>query len=440
MVKTTFVNGSIVSSAFLNSLQQIIFDAQELDGHYPKITNNDLSDAAGQIKPEWMAFRDALRVTALSGLNVQVAAGVVTLPNDTTVSIAQVTLSLTDNATNYIYVNESGQAVASTTYPIVALPLARVTTVGGGISGSIVDLRPRFRVESQAGAVKIFGGTGDQGDYTLSGTETFDKGYYYYRNFTINPGATLTISKFAKIFCSGNVTINGAINITYLANGGAIFATSVIGASGGLSGSGPGAGSGSNALGGEAYNYAAAPYGSGGAGGYSSFANNSGGTLAGGGRGGGGLWIEAGGTITVGATISARGENGGAGILTTGTGDLSGGGGGSGGLILLSSLKSVTVSPGATLDVRGGNGGNAATGNAKGGYGGGGGQAVLISPSINATGAIILNSGGTAGSNTGAGALGGGNGGGFGGAGNAGTGGGGGAGLTILRNFRAVGN
>lgn len=440
MAKTTFVNGSIVSAAFLNSLQQIIFDAQELDGHYPKITNNDLSDAAGQIKPEWTTFRDALRVTAGSGLNVNVQAGSVTLPNDTPFSVAGVTLSLTDNAINYIYINESGQALASTTYPIVALPLARITTAGGTISSSIVDSRPRYRVESQAGAVKIFGGTGDQGDYTLSATETFDKGYYYFRNFTINPGATLTISKFAKIFCSGNVTINGAINITYLASGGAIFATSVIGASGGLSGSGPGAGSGSNALGGEAYNYAAATYGSGGAGGYSNFSSNSGGTLAGGGRGGGGLWIEAGGAITVGATISARGENGGTGVLTTGTGDLSGGGGGSGGLILLSSLKSVVVSPGTTLDVRGGNGGNAAAGNAKGGYGGGGGQVVLISPSINATGATISNSGGTAGSNTGTGALGGGNGGGFGGAGNAGTSGGGGAGLTILRNFRAVGN
>lgn len=291
-------------------------------------------------------------------------------------------------------------------------------------------------------SVKLFGGSGGQGNYTLnSGTDTFADGFYYFNNFTIASGATLNISQFAKIFCLGTVSIAGSIVVSGFSTGGAPFGTYNLGNIGGLSGSGPGAGSGSSTgSGGQSYSYAAAGYGSGGAGGFLN-AETGGGTLAGGGLGGGGLWIEAAGTVSVASTanITALGGNGSVGALGFGTGDISGGGGGSGGMVLLSSLVSVTVA--GTCNVRGGNGGNAAAGNARGGGGGGGGQVILIAPVTTTTGATITLTAGTAGSSTGTGALGGGNGGGFGGAGGGGGTGGSAAaiGRLITRNFRAVG-
>ena len=442
MSKTTFVNGTVVTSEWLNSIQNLKFDDQDFNGHYPRITNDDLSNAPGQIKPEYQGFRDTLKISAGTGLSVSCAGGAFTLPDGAIASIAPQAISLANDATNFIYVAENGTLTTASTYPVISLPLARVTTASGSISGAIVDLRPRFQIAAAANAVKVFGGTGGQGDYTLSTTATFDQGYYYFRNFTINAGATLTISKFARIFCSGTATIAGTINVTTISSGGAAFATGVVGATGGLSGSGPGGGSGSGGVGnGEAYNYAAAAYGSGGAGGYVNNPAGSAATVAAGGRGGGGLWIEAALRISVTGTIVATGENGGAGSQGVGASDISGGGGGSGGLVLLSSLSSCTVASGATISVRGGNGGNATRGNATGGGGGGGGQVVLIGPLLNTTGATITLSGGTVGNNASPGAspLGGGNGGGFGGGGGIGNSNGQ-IGLLILRNFRAIGN
>lgn len=440
MPKTTFVNGTVVTSEWLNSVQNLMFDGLDYDGHYPKITNNDLSDAAGQIKPEWTAFRDALKISAATGLSISCTGGVVTLPSGALATVAPQTLALANNATNYVYLNEAGTLVASTIYPVIALPLAKVTTVNGVISGSIVDLRPRFQISALSNAVKVFGGTGGQGDYSLSGTAIFDQGYYYFRNFTIASSATLTINQFAKIFCSGSVAINGTIAVSQFSSGGTSFLTPLSSVNlGGISGTGPGAGSGGN-IGGTPYSYAAAAYGSGGGSGFASSSGTSTSVqLAGGGKGGGGLWIESAGSITVGGTITAIGGNGGVPLNAIGTGvNASGGGGGSGGLILLSSLTDVNVTAAGTLNVSGGSGGSA-FGNASGGGGGGGGQIVLISPNNNATGSTIVRTGGSLGaSGSGGNALGGGGGGGFGGAGGFGSGGG--NGLLILRNFASVGS
>jgi hypothetical protein len=45
MAKTTFSSGVIVTSAFLNGAQQIYFDGQNLDWHYPQLGVNSLITA-----------------------------------------------------------------------------------------------------------------------------------------------------------------------------------------------------------------------------------------------------------------------------------------------------------------------------------------------------------------------------------------------------------
>jgi hypothetical protein len=294
MPKTSFVNGSVVTPAFLNAINNPTYvDSPEFDGEIKRITNADLSNAPGEIKQEWTKFRDEFRVSVQSDLTVACTGGSITMPLGTIQVFAPGLYVVQNNALSYLFVNETGAIVSSLVYPVVGVLLAAITAVSGVIT-SIVDLRPRYRVQPLAAALKIFGGTGEQSDYVLSsGSATFDQGVYYFRNFTISASANLTISQFARIYCSGNVLIQGTINVSTFASGGLGFGTAVHSNIGGLSGSGPGAGSGSGI--GRTYSYSATPFGSGGGSGFYSGSGSfsTAGAIVSGGDGGGGIWFEA---------------------------------------------------------------------------------------------------------------------------------------------------
>lgn len=441
MPKNTFQNGSPVPAEWFNAIQNLNFQNTDNDGSYPPITDNDLTNAAGNIKPEWRGFRDTLLVTAGTGLSVSYTGGSVTLPNGTIQTIAAGSLSLPANTTSIIHITPTGTIAAATSanLPLFRLPLASVTTGATTITGAILDLRPRFMILPRPDSIKAFGGLGDQGDYTLAtgNNATFSDGVYYFNNFTI--AGNLTISQFARIFCSGTVNITGTITVTTIAAGGLGFGTGAVPTPniGGLSGSGIGAGSGSGV--GRTYSYAAQPFGSGGGSGFFSATNSgSNGSISSGGEGGGGLWIESAGPLIVSgaATINAIGGNALAGSVSGNPSNLSGGGGGSGGTVILSSLQSVSVA--GTISVRGGNGANGIAGVGHGGGGGGGGQIVLIGPTTSTTGSTLVLTGGNVGTSMPSASLGGGTGG-----GNGGTGGSspsvGNVGRLTTRNFRAVG-
>lgn len=446
MVKTTFVSGTLILAPFLNAINNPVFDGQDLDGHYPKIKNTDLDTTAGQILPEWQAFRDALAVSAGTGLSVAYQAGSVTLEDGTIQAIAPSTISVPASATSYVFVDTTGTVVASTIYPVRAVTLAKIITLANSIS-SITDLRPRLVVRPRFNAIAVFGGIGAQGDYSLaSGTATLN-GDYSYRNFTLSTGATINVpTGYLYLKCSGNVEINGSINITAPTAGGSrlgsaysaiiYFATQ---------GQGSGGGKGPNDSNSPAYHFTISPVGSGGASGPVNVANASNLSFfsSGGGNGGGALIIEAAGTITIGGTIVAKGVNAGGVVANTINSPASiqsaGGGGGSGGSIILKSLSSVVVSAAGTLSVIGGNGGNGYnfgnTNQSQGGGGGGGGYVVAVAPNINTTGASILLNGGSAGTTTGTtNPIAGGSGGSFAGVGGASETAGG-TGQFVVRNF-----
>jgi len=268
--------------------------------------------------------------------------------------------------------------------------------------------------------LRRFGGV-STADFSSTGSFAFsaNDGTLHYRNFTLNAGHTMTVDKFARIVCSGNVTIAGNIVVTPLAPGGKgnpYFDISGASAFFGGYAEGQGLGQARNT-----YSWQAQPYGSGGMGGYGRSFTSAGGLIRAGGAGGGGLIIEAGGTITITGSASANGGSASNASISSGNGIVAGAGGGSGGLILLGAAVGVVVS--GTLSVTGGNGGNGAntgiSGVAQGGEPGGGGRVVLMAPSINTTGSTINLAAGTAGAaaGTGAVALGGAAGGSFGGAG-----------------------
>jgi hypothetical protein len=267
--------------------------------------------------------------------------------------------------------------------------------------------------------VQLFGGNGGQNgttDFEATADTTLDQGIYFYRNFTVT-NYTVTINKFAHIFCTGNVSINqGQLLVTPAAPGGVPghleFSAAASAAFGGRPGFGAGTTQVDNAnqprygIPGTAYPWTLHPFGTGGSAGY--ITGSSGEVRAGnGGDGGGGLIIEAVGSITIvpppsvqvnRSAIAADGTAGTNGFIGVGAvGSASGGGGGSGGLVRLSSLTSVVFNAGSSgnfcVSARGANGGNGAASagrDAGGGGGGGGGWVLLTAPTITFNGAASV--------------------------------------------------
>lgn len=90
------------------------------------------------------------RVTAGVGLNVDIQAVRVRI-DDTVVEITAGSLTLTDNATNYVFINSSGAFAFNTTgFPADSIPLATVATAGGSV-GTITDKRAFFFEKTGAG-------------------------------------------------------------------------------------------------------------------------------------------------------------------------------------------------------------------------------------------------------------------------------------------------
>ena len=430
MPKTTFVKGTKVTKEFLNALQAIVFDGADLDGHQPKLTNLSLDNSPGALLNDWTAFKNALGVTSVTGLVATYTGGTVTLPTGALATIAPGTIALTNSATNYLYIDRTGTLVASLVYPSIGVPIAQITTVGGAISGSIIDLRPRYQILPVPQAIKVFGGLGGEGSLVVpNGFTASLSGEHWYTDITVQVGGTLTINGSASLYCSGNVQIDGIVIVSALIKGGqGLFGSLGVQTYPNTAGSGVGGGNSVNQAASPAYDYLTSPSGSGGAGSWVAISAVAGGlniiTTPRGGNGGGCLIIEAAGTINITGTIRADGENGQGNAsvvqnpVSTYTAQISGGGGGSGGLIFLKSLKSITATAAATLSVRGGSGGNGfpnpTTQFSAGG--GGGGYLALYSPSNNTTGATLSLTGGASPYATGFGSVAGGSFGGVGGA------------------------
>jgi hypothetical protein len=401
MPKTTFVKGTVVTAEFLNSINAPIFDGTDADGHRGPLTDAELDPTPGSVKTGWQTFRDELKVSAGIGLTVSWVGGSVTRQDGSITTIAPSQIALPPSTSNYIFVDNSGSVAAATTYPLRSTPLARVTTSPTAIL-TIEDLRPRFAIQALGQSVRVFGGSGSQGDYTLNSGSATLSGEYYYKNFTIGAGATLTIAGSANIYCSGDVNITGTINVTPPVKGGGALSGGVkpqdysntqgLGIAGGNSVNGPAS---------PPYSYSSSPLGSGGAGPWITVASGSGGiTGSKGGNGGGAVVFEVGGSISVSGAIAALGESGqGAAAVLNPSAlsmTISGTGGGSGGLIWLKSMRSILVTAAASLSVRGGDGGTGypnPTTQLSGG-GGGGGYVTLNAPAINTSGATINLAGG----------------------------------------------
>lgn len=413
--KVPFVSGSVYTPEIATEMTGITFDDQpQYFGHFDRIQDGDLSNAPGSVKDRLAATDLNLKVTAGAGLNALYTAGRALYAN-TVFTIGASSVALVASATNYVFVNISGVVQATSSLPpIVRALLAIVTTNTTGVV-TVTDTREGYKLEvikPIAFTVRNFGGRGDGGAYVAVNGDTLTDGEYYYTDFTVPVGVTITVSKLAKIYLTGNANILGVVNVTQAAAGGSGFLVSVV------NGAGQGAlGQGFGSAGGEtpatAYNYNISPVGSGGCSGGFTSVSNSGlvnFTTRSGGAGGGCFWLEAAGNISIPGTVNAQGT---AGDLAFATGSpgatgwvIGAGSGGSGGLVLLKALGSISVS--GFLNVSGGAGGAGIVNlnglGAESGCGGGGGRIHMFAPSINTTGATLNITGGAGGGSSASGA------------------------------------
>lgn len=263
----------------------------------------------------------------------------------------------------------------------------------------------------------LFGGRGDDGDVTKSGTETAPV-IVNARRFTVS--GTWNAKSGTIINSTSDVTITGTVNVATnlqtvplvpAQDTGVTFRGAGLGAGqcnqayGGNYTGGSGAGFGGKGgdggtahgstyrtLGGNTYTPDAMPVGSSGGNGY--YVPSSGtGNPGVGGAGGGSIKFYSAGNITISGSGVVHVDGGAASAAGSGG---SGAGGGSGGYGLFSALKSISVTATNGVTARGGagSGGVSGTGN---GAGGGGGYVTFISPSITLTGGTDL-AGGAAGS------------------------------------------
>lgn len=399
-----FTSGAVFTPEIANAIAVPVFDGQpQYFGHLPKIKDTDLDDSASSVLSRVANNELNLKVTAGSGLNALVASGRV-LIGTTIFNIGNSSLSVTASSLNYIYIDSLGVLRSSVAIPpIIRALLALVTTNTTGVIG-VTDTREGYKVEvvkPLTTTIRNFGGRGDSGAFLAVGGEVLNEGEYYFTDFTVPLGVTVTIGKLARIYCSGRALIAGSIFVTGCTAGAPALAVRGFQVAGG-SGSGFGGGQGETPA--ETYNHILAPVGSGGGGGYfvSQNTGNAGFTSKGG-IGGGCFWLECAGSIEVSGSISA---NGGSGDLGNYSGDAGnyiasgGGGGGSGGLIILKSLVNTIVS--GLLSVTGGNGGRgfsvaSPSISSEDGSGGGGGRVVIYSPAINTTSSVITLAGGVPG-------------------------------------------
>lgn len=412
--------------AYLSFFAPIFDDQPEYLGHRVRILDSELSNAPNAIKDRVNRIENGLLVTVSSGLTLAYQSGSVRMPDGSIQSIASGLVVASDNATGFVYVDPAG-VVRYGTPTVVRLLLARVVTVAGNVT-VLEDLRFAAirNIQPITSAIKVFGGS-NATDKVCTAGEVLDQGLYYFRNFTVPAGVSVTAQGYTRIICSGNVEIAGTINVPPFVPGGAIqgYRSDSYQYAPALPGFGLGGGGG-YAQGGSAVPWGAQGFGNGGASG--EVIGNGGGHSSPGGLGAGGIVIEAAGTITVKASgsIIAKGGNGLPWAIESGFLLISGGGGGSGGIVYTSSLTQVLLEPGATIDVSGGNGHGGVNGDATfltmGGSAGGGGYYIISAPSRNITGANIILSPGINGADVGTfvpgnGVLWGGSGGGCGGAG-----------------------
>jgi len=241
MAKTVLYPGSVVSAAFLNALNNPMFDGVDADGHMAKIADSSL-DPNG-ILSRVSTLTDALKVTGLSSSSVRVSAGAVNLPSGQLLALSTTDLTGLSSGTWFVVVDATGTLRVVPTVLPVCYVLAQI--VVGGASVAVTDQRATV-IPVRAALTPVFGGTSTQSFGVRStaggveGTTTWVQGtvgspysvptgVLNCYNLTINSDAFWTApSGILIINASGSVNIAGTLNLTASVNGGNGFSGTLL--------------------------------------------------------------------------------------------------------------------------------------------------------------------------------------------------------------------
>ena len=142
MSKTVFLNGTVVPADWFNSIQNLQFTGLDFNGEYAKITDNDLTDVVGNLKPEVYSYLDSLKVVVDGGLVVKVLPGSVVSQQGVVTSFSERFITMPESSTEFIFVTQTSTITRSSSIPSSGVLLASVSTNATEVL-NIIDLRPR---------------------------------------------------------------------------------------------------------------------------------------------------------------------------------------------------------------------------------------------------------------------------------------------------------
>lgn len=143
-MRPIFQNGDVFTAEHANAMGYPIVDGEDFLGHGPKVIDNHLDDSPTQIKSRFYNFYDRLKVSHNTGLTFSYLGGAILLNEGSIATISPGSISVANNATSYIFVGSNGTVQSSTQLPNECFPMARVTTSGGTLSGSVIDIRDKL--------------------------------------------------------------------------------------------------------------------------------------------------------------------------------------------------------------------------------------------------------------------------------------------------------
>jgi microcystin-dependent protein len=143
MPRNIFEDGDILYADQVNQIAYPIPDGEDFIGRGPKVIDDYLSDESNQIKSRFYGFYNRLRLTEATGLSLTHSGGSVLLSDASIVSIPSGSITLANNATSFVYVDETGAISSSNILPNECFPIAKVTTVSGSIT-ELIDLRDKL--------------------------------------------------------------------------------------------------------------------------------------------------------------------------------------------------------------------------------------------------------------------------------------------------------
>lgn len=165
----TVVHGTRLTPDHFNTIFNLIFNPSASLSEYRQFDDSFLSDAPEDIKQRFLAYVNQLQVTQTSGLGVQWAAGNLGFGDGNVYSVAAGSGSVANDDTSYVYVNENGVVMISTTMPSKVFLMAEVIAASGVIT-SLTDRRTRYRLSIP------FGGDAEVSDVDVSSISGFPSG------------------------------------------------------------------------------------------------------------------------------------------------------------------------------------------------------------------------------------------------------------------------